>query len=295
LVSYTQQKKYAMKKILVLTDFSKLSKVAVSYAIGIAKKMEAKIILASVINASSSSNARANWKKLTDEMVRNAQQDAMRLLTEFKKEQGAVEITYQSILGFPVADMIDQFAVKNKVDLIIMGTKGATGLKKVMMGSNAAAVIDNSSVPVIVVPGENSFKTIKKIVYATDLANLTAEIKAMTRFANHYDAPIHVLHVVKDGTKSDLEKIEQDMAKMASKGQSTSTSKPKIHFHVVKSENTAKAVDKFVVDSKADILTMFTHRLDFYEKLFGKSITRQLAFHSTVPLLTFNKTNLKLK
>ena len=65
-----------MKTILVLTDFSKLSKVAVSYAIGIAKKMEAKIILLSVINASSSSNTLMNWKKLEEEMVRDAQQDA---------------------------------------------------------------------------------------------------------------------------------------------------------------------------------------------------------------------------
>jgi hypothetical protein len=37
---------------------------------------------------------------------------------------------------------------------------------------------------------------------------------------------------------------------------------------------------------------LFTHKLDFYEKLFGKSVTRQLAFHSTVPILTFNKTNI---
>jgi len=282
-----------MKTILVLTDFSKLSKVAVSYAIGIAKKMESKIILASVINASASSNARANWKKLADEMVKSAQRDADQLMTEIKKQLGSVEITYQSILGFPMADMIDEFAQKNKVDLIIMGTKGATGLKKVTMGSNAAAVIDSSSVPVIVVPGDNTFKAIKNIVYATDFTNLAKEIKTMTRFARHFDAPIHVLHVVRDGTKSDMERMEQNMAKVAAKEQSTSAAK--IHFHVVKNENTAKAVDKFVVDNKADILTMFTHRLDFYEKLFGKSITRQLAFHSTVPLLTFNKTNLKLK
>lgn len=285
-----------MKTILVLTDFSKLSKVAVSYAIGIAKKMEAKIILLSVINASSSSNTLMNWKKLEEEMVKGAQQEADQLMQEIKKEQGTVKITYRSILGFPMQDLIDQFVVKNKVDFIVMGTKGATGLKKVAIGSNATAVIDNSSVPVIVVPGETAFKSIKKIVYATDFKNLVTEIKTITLFAQHFNAPVHVLHVVKDSSKSEMEKIERNMAQMAKEEQLISTAKyPKIHFHVVKSQDTAKALDRFVVDYKADLLAMFTHKLDFFEKLFGKSITRQLAFHSKVPMLTFNKTNLKLK
>lgn len=283
-----------MKKILVLTDFSKLSQVAISYAIGIAKKMEAKIILLSVINASSSSNTLMNWKRLEEEMIKGAQRDADELLGALKKEQGKVKITYHSMLGFPLADMIDQFAVKNKVDLIVMGTKGATGLKKVTIGSNASAVIDRSSVPVVVVPGENTFKAIRKIVYATDYKNLTTEIKTVVKFAQYFNAPVHVLHVVKDSTKGEVEKTGTNTEQMASELIAASKYS-KIHFHVVKSDNTAQAVDKFVVDNKADMLTMFTHRLDFYEKLFGKSITRQLAFHSTVPLLTFNKTNVKIK
>ncbi len=285
-----------MKTILVLTDFSKLSKVAVSYAIGIAKKMEAKIILLSVINASSSSNTLMNWKKLEEAMIKGAKRDADLLMEEIKKEQGKIEITYRSILGFPIQDVIDQFALKNKVDYIVMGTKGATGLKKVSMGSNATAVINNSSIPVLVVPGATTFKTIKRIVYATDFKNLGSEIKTIALFAQFFNASIHVLHVVKDSTKSDIEKLERNMAQMAKEEQLISTAKySKIHFHVVKSQDTAKALDKFVVDNAADLLAMFTHRLDFYEKLFGKSITRQLAFHSKVPMLTFNKTNLKLK
>lgn len=275
-----------MKTILVLTDFSKLSKVAVTHAIGIAKKMEAKMILASVINASSSSGTRANWKKLAKEMIKSAQQDADRLMAEIKKEQGNVEITYQSILGFPMADMIDEFAIENKVDLIIMGTKGATGLKKVTIGSNATAVIDNSSVPVIVVPGENTFKTIRNIVYATDNKNLATEIKTMVRFATFFNAAIHVIHVVKDSTKKEMEELERNMSQVSN------FNYPKISFHVLKSARTSSALDKFTIDNKADLLALFTHKLDFYEKLLGKSVTRQLAFHSTVPILTFNKTNI---
>lgn len=283
-----------MKTILVLTDFSKLSKIALVYAIGIAKKMNGKIILLSVINASSSSNTLMNWKKIEEKMVKAAQEDADQFILEVKAIESKVDISYQSILGFPIEDTIDEFAVKNKVDFIVMGTKGATGLKKALIGSNTVAVMDSSSVPVIVVPAETPFKSIKKIVYATDIQNLQSEIKIIARFAQAFDAPIHVLNVVKDYSKKDSGKLERNMTQMAMEEKLIRTTKySKIHFHVVQSEDTASAVDKFVKDQKADLLAMFTHRLDFYEKLFGKSITRQLAFHSKVPMLTFNKTNMK--
>lgn len=284
-----------MKKIVVLTDFSKLSKVAVSYAIGLAKAIEARIILISVINAGSSPKTLSNWKKLEEQMINGAKADADLLLSEVRTEAGTIEISYDSVLGFPLADVIDKFVAKNKVDFIVMGTKGATGLRKALIGSNAAAVINKSSIPVLVVPGKAQFKNIKKIVYASDIQNLPDEIKAVAQFARFFDASINVLHVVQGHSKIDMEELERNMARISKEERLIQTAKyPKIQFHVLNSKNISDAVDKFVTEQKADLLAMFTHRLDFYEKLFDKSITRQLAFHSKVPMLTSNKTNLKI-
>ncbi len=286
-----------MKTILVPTDFSKLSKVAVSYAIGFAKKIDARIILLSVINASSSSKTLMNWKKLEKEMVKTAQQDADQLIEEVKADAGDIDISFCSTLGFPIEAMIDQFAVRNKVDLIVMGSKGATGLKKAFMGSNAAAVIDTCSVPVIVVPGDAEFKQIKKLVYATDMQNVQKEIKTLTKFTNIFDAHVHVLHVIPGNLPKDkVKELKRDWPQISLEEELIKTANnPKIHLHILKNESIAEAVDTFVIDKKADLLAMFTHRLDFYEKLFGKSVTRQLAFHNNVPLLTFNKTNMPRK
>lgn len=67
----------------------------------------------------------------------------------------------------------------------------------------------------------------------------------------------------------------------------------KISFHLSKNDAVPEAIDNFMVDRKADILIMFTHKLSFFEKLFSRSVTRKLAFHSYIPMLTFNKDNLK--
>ena len=273
--------------ILVPTDFSKLSKVAVLYAVRVAKKLKADIILLAVINMHSSSASSIQWNKLEDELIKIADQDAEQMIREVKEQiKGKLEITYRYIMGYPVEDMIETFAIDNGIDLIIMGTKGASGLKKVVLGSNATAVINNSSRPVIAVPGETEFKQIKKIVYATDMDNLNEEIKTIAQFASLFNAAVKVFHVIHEdsGKKISRRKITDDLIKLAKY--------PKISFHISRNDSIADEVDKFVIDQKTDLLAMFTHHLDFYEKLFGRSITRHLAFHARVPLLTFNKTTL---
>lgn len=273
--------------ILVPTDFSKLSKVAVLYAARIAKKLKADVILLAVIDMNTSAASSIRWGKLQDEIIKTAGQDAEELLEEVRSQvKGNLEIAYHHVIGHPVEDRIEKFAVDNGVDLIVMGTKGASGLKKVVLGTNAAAVIDNSSRPVIVVPGETEFMQIKKIVYASDMTNITEEIETLAKFASIFDASIRVLHVIPANSKTKIS-IQKTVADLVQQ-----TKYAKISLKISSSDSIADAVDSFVAEQKADMLAMFTHKLDFYEKLFGKSVTRQQAFHVSVPLLTFNKTTL---
>ena len=273
--------------ILVPTDFSKLSKVAVLYAARIAKKLKADVILLAVIDMNTSAASSIRWGKLQDEIIKTAGQDAEELLEEVRSQvKGNLEIAYHHVIGHPVEDRIEKFAVDNGVDLIVMGTKGASGLKKVVLGTNAAAVIDNSSRPVIVVPGETEFMQIKKIVYASDMTNISEEIETLAKFASIFDASIRVLHVIPANSKTKIS-IQKTVADLVQQ-----TKYAKISLKISSSDSIADAVDSFVAEQKADMLAMFTHKLDFYEKLFGKSVTRQQAFHVSVPLLTFNKTTL---
>ncbi len=277
-----------MNKILVPTDFSEPSKVAVLYAARMAKKLDAEITLLAVVNVNPASQTVMKMQRLEEVMVEGAQDDANQLMEEIKdKIEGGVVITFQWITGFPVHEKIERFVLENEMDMIVMGTQGATGLKKVLIGSNAAAVIDNSSVPVIAVPNDAHFEAINKIVYATDLVNVNEEIKTIGMFASLFDASIYVLHVqASDATKKvDIEEATADLKKQAKY--------ENITFTITQNNHVAEAVEAFAIQEKADLLVMFTHKLDFYEKLFGRGLTRELAFHGHVPLLTFNKTTLQ--
>lgn len=271
-----------MKKILVPTDFSKPSKVAVLYAAGLAKQLNAKVILLSVISLDTRDNALPKWKKMEEEMIKDAQQSGDQLINELGTKVSGVHISYYPATGFPISEVIERFAKDNGIDFIVMGTKGATGLKKILVGSNATDVINSSSVPVMIIPGETLFRPIKKIVYASNLMNLDEGLKVTIPFAKLFDASMKILHVVSDDSfvQSEKELIQQLLK---------SIKYPKIDFHVSVNDSVEEAVDGFVTEQNADLLTMLTHKLDFYEKLFGKSITRQLAFHQSIPMLTFNK------
>ena len=275
-----------IKTILVPTDFSKPSKVAVLYAARLAQKINAEITLLAVININIATDAILDWKKMEQDLVDTAQQNAEQLIMEIKEEV-ELKIEYRSIMGFPFEEMVEHTVINDGFDLIVMGTKGATGLKKVLIGSNAAAVVDNSSVPVLVIPPNTEWSTIKQIVYATDMDSITEEVKPIAVFARIFNAAITILHVLPEDSskKIDGKSLAADLIKI--------TNYKKISFHASRNNSIADEVDTFVVDQKADMLAMVTHKLDFYEKLFGKSVTRQLAFHTRIPLLTYNRTMLQ--
>lgn len=273
--------------ILVPSDFSPLSRIAVFYAAELAKSIHADIIMVAVINPNPTSETLLHSKKLEEEMISAVGQDAEELMREIRdKLADAPSIQFHTITGFPLDTVIDGRVKKFNADMIVMGSKGATGLKKVLLGSNAVAIINNSTVPVLVIPENAAFAPLKRIVYATDMNNYQDETKIVAAFARLFGAEVKILHVHQGDTTGALDTgaITNELTALANYD--------KISFEVSRGNDIAEAVDKFVTQTDADLLAMFTHHLDFYEKLFGRSVTRRLAFHTRVPLLTFNKTTL---
>lgn len=274
-------------KILVPTDFSKMSNTASTYAARMANKLHAEVVLIHVVFINSPPRAQAdlNVKEIEDKMEDNAKQDCIQLANELKSESGAPKVSYKIIRGYPVEDVIGNYAVHNNIDLIVMGTKGASGLTKVLIGSNAAAVVSRSSIPVIVVPEHARFNGIGKIVYASDADNTETELNTLIKFAELFGAAIHIVHVLPPASeqKIDIIKMEADLKEKFKY--------PSISIQIVLNDDILYGINEYVADEKADMIAMFTRKHSFFEKLFGKSITRQMAFHAWTPMLSIQKTH----
>jgi nucleotide-binding universal stress UspA family protein len=274
-----------MVNILVPTDLSELSKIAAQYAIKIANKMDGNITLLHVINIIQPTRAtmRLRLKSLEQELLDIAKEDLEALVKDISKTTKTnLPIKIKIVKGSSFNDSVKREAKKLRTGLIVMGTRGASGLKKYVMGSNTASVIEISHVPVLAVPELGSFKNFRNVVYASDLTHLEKELNTLIPYLEKFDSTVHLIHVAQSlKTVSIIErKIDSVVQKTGYKN---------IVVRVMVNKQIDEAIDHYVDVIKADLLTMFTHERSFYEKLFDRSMTRKMAFHSKVPLLAFRQ------
>lgn len=273
-------------KILVPSDFSEISNNAAIYAAKFAKKVNAEIILFHIVHFEHPPMVQVSEaveQKIENIRLSNASKDCVLLVNDLKSKVKGVQISFKVVTGFPIADVIENYATTNQIDLIIMGTKGASGLAKVLFGSNAVAVINKSSIPVITVPESSHFNNVKLIVYASDLDKMQSEIKKIIPLAKLFDASINILHVLPSESRKKIDTVS------VVNGLIDKYKYQKISFHIAHKSDIVEEINRFVTDVKADILAMYTHELGFFESLFKTSFNREMAFHSSVPLLTIKK------
>jgi nucleotide-binding universal stress UspA family protein len=278
-----------MVNILVPTDFSPLSKVAVQYAIKIANKLDGRITLLHVVTITKPVRVSMHdkMKDLEDDLITFAERDLNKLIIEVKKSLRTTAHTGCSVVRSADFNLAVKKEVKRlKIDLIVMGTRGASGLKKTVVGSNTASVIEFSNVPVLAVPKNAKFKGFKDIVYASDMKNLDKELKRIVPYAENFDSTLHILHVASSG--KDVDELEEKADKAVQK-----LDYKNVVSLILVDRFIEGAIDQYIGVSKADLLAMFTHDLSFYEKLFDRSHTRRMAFQSNVPLLAFKQSNPK--
>lgn len=273
-------------KILVPSDFSSSSNNAALYAAKFAKKANAEIILFHVVHFEHPPMVQVSGfieHKIEDIRLSNVSEDCVLLVNDLKSRVKGVQISFKVVPGFPIADAIENYATSNKIDLIIMGTKGASGLPKVLFGSNAVAVINKSSVPVITVPESSCFNNVKLIVYASEMHKMRSEIQKIIPLAKLFDASIDILHVLPLESKKKIDTVSVEKSLIEK------YEYQKISFHIAHNNDIVEGINGFVADVKADILAMYTHEIGFFESLFKTSVSREEAFHSHVPLLTLKK------
>lgn len=274
-----------MVNILIPTDLSELSKVAVQYAIKIANKLGGTLTLLHVVTIVQPTRAtmRLQLKSLEKELIGTAKEDLEAFANDVSKQLKTSEpIRVKVVKGSSFNDTVKREAKKLRTGLIVMGTRGASGLKKYVLGSNTTSVIGISHVPVLAVPELGEFKSFKNVVYATDLKHVHKELKTLIPYLEKFNSTVHLLHVTR--SLKEVSALEKKLDAIVSKEGITN-----IVCKVIVNKNVDEAIEYYTKEVKADLLTMFTHDVSFYEKLFDRSITRKMAFHSKIPLLAFRQ------
>lgn len=273
-------------KILVPSDFSRTSNNAALYAAKFAKIVHAEIILLHVVHFVSPPMVQVSGlveEEIEEIRISDASRDYAHLVDELKSKVKGVKVSFKIVEECPIADAIEDYASANKVDLIIMGTNGASGIQKMLFGSNAVAVINKSTIPVITVPEYSRFTGLKHIVYASDMHAMKSEIQKIIPFAKQFEASIAILHVLPSNSKKkiDSDSVKNDLIEKCKY--------QKISLHIVHNDDIIEGINDFIADTKADLLAMHTYEMGFFDNFLKTSFSREEAFHSLIPLLTFKR------
>jgi nucleotide-binding universal stress UspA family protein len=151
------------------------------------------------------------------------------------------------------------------------------------MGGTTVSVIDDCEVPVLAIPDQAQYKSLQNLVYASDLKNVDKELEILTEFAAIYGSHIHMIHVVPVLDKK-TEIARKAVEELIAKQKYT-----KVDFRILIDENIPSAIDQFIKETNAELLTTFTHHLNLFEKLFALSVTRTLAYQGNIPLLALKR------
>ncbi|MEZ4875330.1 MAG: universal stress protein [Flavobacteriaceae bacterium] len=267
-----------MKRILLHTDFSENSLNAIEYAMAFFKGTPREFYFLNVQKPSEYITSDIYTASPMDSTIYTAiaEDNKKRLqdLTESYSENYKGEpFTFESIFDFDVfVDAVEQVVHSKSIDLIIMGTNGATNATEVFFGSNTLQLIRNIFCPILAIPEGFSFQTFSSILLT---------IKKDDDF--HPDALSPMLDMLK-GRNVTLEVLQIDTQKELPKSslwEHFST----IQYHHIEGVPTPEAVSSFEQLLPVDMHVIFVHPKSFFQRIFSGTDTPQLSYESRVPLL----------
>jgi nucleotide-binding universal stress UspA family protein len=180
---------------------------------------------------------------------------------------------------------IKKVTKEENIDYVVMGTKGATGLKETFLGSNTGSVMTELEAYVIGVPQSSEYNGIKNIVFTTRFREKDLKaLKKVIKLAKLFDAVVHCLYI--KTKKTDVNPVVIEDWKFLFKDD-------KVVFHIIEDENVKQTILNFVDAYNIDMLAMLNYKRGFFEELFKQSLTQKLSYHVQVPLLAIHESGLE--
>lgn len=272
-----------MKKILIPTDFSQNAKNATDYALSLFNEKNTEITLLNVFYIPYAPiDVAHSYNDVTSE---NAEQLFQQELKRIAKKNPHLKASISTL--FEVGDVVNVVRSLERefnYELIVMGTKGASGLAEVFVGSRTSAMIKSVKTPVLVIPEAAKFKPIKRILFTADeeFIDQKLNVEILKEIAQTNHSKIEALYISESSENEELIKKFIDH-------------KINLNFkdipHQLNSKNgiiVENEIQKYTENNSIDLIAMVTTNGNLFHNLFHTSVTKQVAMHTKMPLLVMH-------
>jgi nucleotide-binding universal stress UspA family protein len=275
-----------MKNILLPTDFSGNAWNAITYAIELYKDEACTFHLLNTYTPAIS-NSRFMAATIVDEslVVENFSKEGLRaILNKINTKYSNPLHHFKTISSFSfLTDQVKETVDEFDIDVVILGTKGASGLSEVFMGSNAVKVIKTvRNCPVLAIPEYFEFETPTEIAFATDFNRFysQSELAPIISLAKTFNSVLRIVHVQQEiKALTELQQFNLNMLRKY-------FNEVEHYIHTVSElDSVSKTLEVFADELDIHLLALLNYQHSYMEKLTRESVVKQMAFHTQIPLL----------
>ncbi|WP_298317372.1 universal stress protein [uncultured Aquimarina sp.] len=279
-----------MKNILIPTDFSENSWNSVTYALSFFKKVKCNFHLLHVSpyqEVIGSDSFFESKDHVVEKATRSDKEQMQLLLKKIQKLPLNTKHRFFTIYEHIFfVDTIRKHVEEKNIDFIVMGTKGASGLKEKTIGSNTGDVITKVKCPVLVIPEKARYNNINEIAFPTDynIFYRNKVLNTITEVLNLNHAALRILHISKKEKElSELQKKNKDFLNDYL-GENEEHS-----FHFLSNPNIEQAVQCFIESRNIGMITMVAKNLNFFQRILFHPTVEKISYHTRIPFLVLHE------
>jgi nucleotide-binding universal stress UspA family protein len=279
-----------MKKILLPTDFSNNAWNAIVYAVHYFKNEKC---LFYILHTYTPTFYRVDYmmggpvnSAIPDKGVETAQAGLEKTLRDLRKHYPNENHRFKTVSSFNIlTDEINEVVGREGMDIIAMGTQGATGAKEIFLGTNTVHVIKKSGIPVLAIPNGYDFNEINAIVFPTDYSTPydPKSLSFLAEMSKSQKAKLIVLNVKEDFVLSEKQNTHKKALGVFLEAMDHS-------FEQVKGESMPNAIHEYVEKHRIGLLAIMNRRHTFLHRLINKSTVDSIGYHSRIPFLVIPDT-----
>lgn len=273
------------RRILLPTDFSKNAQNAIDYAMELYKNEVCEFYILNTYYIEAYSMELAAVRDLEESKKKSIAGLTKSLNRLSKTDKGKNHQFHMVSECGSLIDVMSNLVDKRDIDIIVMGTKGATGSRMDIYGSQTVFAMEKiRNCPVMAIPLKAVFKEIQEIVFPTSYSlyfkrhdfRMLIDIVKITKSA------IRILNVLdKEESLNEDQLNNQNRLKDYFEGLEFS-------FHTLQDSNVQKTVNSFVKSRNSGMVVFINKKHNFFRSLLSKTMAKNLGYHSVVPVLALH-------
>jgi len=275
-----------MKKILVPIDFSNNSHNAYLFARDLAASVDAELTTVHIF-----SHQFSDIEPIKEEGVEKKSERLHKRLEAFTNkfpDSGEVttKLKLKRLVSYSFSVIKQLIAYSTDYDLVIMGTRKDHPTVEKILGSVSSAVAQEAHCPVLLVPKGADFTGFSKMIYASNWESADETlVNKLISWASLFKADIDFVHISRDYEYKDFEKVKQEiLAHLNGRSKLDFT----YTFVDIDESSALRGINNYAAKEQADLIILGNRQKRFWQNIFGKSLTKEMAVDLHIPILVFH-------